>query len=86
MDTRFSDHSELRISGPTVHEFLDIRYGISAAVQSTWRSCDADLDRFFPFKLKYIPVTLVIIDGPGYTFRARKLSNGRRMSGRPVDF
>ena len=39
--------------------------------------------RVHPF---FIQATLVITDGPGYTFRARKPSNGRRMSGRPVDY
>ena len=36
-----------------------------------------------------LQITLVICkltDGPGYKFRARKPSNGRRMSGRPVDY
>ena len=33
-----------------------------------------------------LQVTLVIPDGPGYTFRARKPSNGCRISGRPVDY
>ena len=37
-------------------------------------------------RISHIQVTLVITDGPGYTFRARKPSNGRRMSGRPVDY
>ena len=34
----------------------------------------------------YIQVTLVTTDDPGCTIRARKPSNGRRMSGRPVGY